>query len=335
MTEAQLAELIERAFDFRGYVTVSQRDGSKVIGFVYDRTPAHLELYDERAIRRIRLPITDIVDIDLSGEDSAAKAQAIWERRRGSLEPAATSVWGDWDGERSILAVVALPIELRSVARALGAHPRSPLRGHLGETPASVVSIGVAAGPGQAIADAHPALVITCGFAGALDPSLRTGDLVLASAVHDEHGDVLEVPAAILQQAREALSGRGVREGELICTTRVAATHAEKQALARRRALAVDLESAAVAHAAQRAGVPWLGLRAVLDPLALDLPAFTREMHDDYVGAVMRHVLAGPRAVAEIADLGWRTVTSARALERGLSALGRVASELVHAGARA
>lgn len=51
-------------------------------------------------------------------------------------------------------------------------------------------------------------------------------------------------------------------------------TAAAKQAAGERSgALVADLETAAVAAAAVAAGVPWAGLRAVTDPVDLDLPA--------------------------------------------------------------
>lgn len=48
---------------------------------------------------------------------------------------------------------------------------------------------------------------------------------------------------------------------------------AKRAAGARSGALVADLETAAVAGVAVAAGVPWAGLRAVTDPVELDLPA--------------------------------------------------------------
>jgi hypothetical protein len=118
VSDPRLTELIDRAFDYRGYVTLSRRDGVKLVGFVYDRGPAHVELLDETAAHRIRLAVDQIADIELTGEDSAAKAQTIWERRRGTLEPPERSPRGDREA-RPVLLLVALPVELRSVAAAL------------------------------------------------------------------------------------------------------------------------------------------------------------------------------------------------------------------------
>ena len=94
MTDARLAELVERAFDYRGYVTLRRTDGSELVGFVYDRSASHLDLYDETATRRVRVSLADVADIAFTGDDAARKAQALWERRKGTLEPRETSAWG-------------------------------------------------------------------------------------------------------------------------------------------------------------------------------------------------------------------------------------------------
>jgi nucleoside phosphorylase len=322
MNDARISTLVERAFDYRGHVTISRRDGSQVIGFVYDRGPAHVELFDQHAVTRIRLALEDIEDIAWTGEDFAEKAQQMWERRRGALEPRTTPASGDWT-DRPTLVVVALPLELRAVARALGTEARGDTaRGWLGADHVIARATGVGSGAARVIAADHPRLVISCGLAGALEPSLATGDLVVASAVRDECGDSIPASATIVRAARDALAitGRAV-EGELVCATRVAATLDDKRALARPGRLAVDVESWPCARAAQRAGIPWLALRVVVDPFHVDLPAFTREVRASYTGAAVRHALSGPRAALELARLAVRTRTALRSLEHALHRL--------------
>jgi hypothetical protein len=154
LAELKMAELIDRAFDYRGYVTLSRHDGEKLVGFVYDRSGAHVDLLDETAERRIRIAVDQIVDVEFTGEDSAARAQAIWERRRGALEPAEAAAPADVAG-RPVLILVALPIELRSVAAALGATLRgTTVRGRIGSTGTATVglAVGIAGGAARAVA---------------------------------------------------------------------------------------------------------------------------------------------------------------------------------------
>ena len=326
MSGASVSELVERAFDYRGYVTVTRRDGSKVVGFVYDRSTDHLELFDEHASCRLRLAISEIENIELTGEDAAAKAHRIWERRQGSLEPRETSAWGDEENVRPTLILVALPAELRAVAHALDAKVRgSIVRGRLGANRVVAIAVGMGGGATHAITEERPRFVISCGFSGALDPSLAPGDLVLGSSVRDETGESVFAPEHVLRVARRALHGpQRVAEGEILCATRVAATRDEKRGLGRPGRLALDLESWPVARAAQRAGLPWLVLRVVLDPLDTDLPPFTRELHTSYLVPALRHALTGPRAALQLARLGLEARTASRALARGLRRLAPV-----------
>lgn len=333
-----LAGLIDEAFEYRGYVTLSRRDGSKLIGFVYDRTPSHVELFDELATNRIKVPLDDIVGIELTGEDTAAKAQQIWERRMGSLDPSDTSRWGDWE-EHSVLILVALPNELRAVAKVLGAKPRGNLaRGRLGDLNATVIAVGMGGGAAHAIEAERPKLVISCGLAGGLDPKLVPGDVVLASSVRDEVGDTLAADERVLRAARAALQADGagkLAEGELLCATEVAATADDKRALAAPGRLAIDLESWAAANAAEKAGIPWLAFRVVIDPVDASLPAFTREAHTSYVVPALRHALRGPSAIKELLQLGQQARTAGHSLERALRRIAPILGGLMqHSEAR-
>lgn len=334
MTDPRVTELIDQAFDYRGYVTLSQHDGARLVGFVYDRGPAHVDLLDETAGRRIRVAVDQIADVEFTGEDSAAKAQAMWQRRRAAREPPGTSPWSDRADrdDRPVLILVALPVELRSVAGALGSKLcGARVRGRLGSSRAVGLAVGIGGGAARAVAAERPQLVISGGFAGALDPALAPGDLVLASSVRDETGEALPVADPVLRAARQALAAGApdrVVEGEILCTTRIAASAGDKRALARPGRIAVDLESWPAAHAAARAGIPWLAIRVVIDALDADLPAFTREVRSSYVAPALRHALRGPRAVVELVELARRARMAGRSLARALRHLGPALASL-------
>ena len=96
--------------------------------------------------------------------------------------------------------------------------------------------------------------IINTGFCGALDPTLRVGDIVVS-------GD-----AAVA-------SGAPFVRGEIFSADRVAVTAAEKRALRNRTgAVAVDMETAAVKRKAAEWGVPFICIRAVSDTAVDDLP---------------------------------------------------------------
>jgi adenosylhomocysteine nucleosidase len=324
MSDARVAELVERAFDYRGYVTVRRTDGSQVVGFLYDRGASHIELFDESATKRFRLDLAEVADIALTGEDAARKSQEIWARRKGTLEPRDTPAWGEWHDAGPVLVVVGLDIELRSVARALRSPRRgSRVRGRLGGADAVALAIGLGGGARRALAEERPRLVVSCGFSGALDDALAPGDLVLATSVRDETGETIAADASLLRAAQEALPR--ARQGELLCTTSVATSEQEKRAFTRPGTLAIDMESYPVARAAAELGVPWLAVRAIVDPLASSLPPFTAEPRPSYLWPAVRYALSGPGASLELVRLARRARKARGALEAALRSLAPVA----------
>ena len=309
MTEARIAELVDRAFDYRGYVTLRRNDGSQVVGFVYDRSAAHLDLLDETATRRTRILLAEIADIAFTGEDAAHKAQEIWQRRQGQLEPSETQ--GDWALPTRVLVLVALEQELRSARRGLGAARRGGSR----SGGAVALAIGMGGDARRALAEHRPSVVVSCGFAGGLDSALAPGDLVLATGVRNASGDARAAPDSPRKVAAAALQGSRFVLGELICPTNVAATALEKRELRASGALAVDLETYGVAQAASEAGVPWVALRAILDPLDAALPPFAREARRSHLWPALKYGLSSPRAAAHLFRLARQASRAAAPLE--------------------
>jgi adenosylhomocysteine nucleosidase len=323
MSDARLASLVERAFDYRGYVTLRRHDGSELVGFIYDRGDEFLHVFDESATQRTLVPLAEVADIAFTGEDAAEKSVRIWEKRKGTLEPGSTSAWGDWDEERPALILVALENELRAVARAMGAQVRDgAVRGRLNGGAAAALAVGLGGGALRQVQAEQPRAVLSCGFSGALTAGLEPGDLVLASSVRDESGESIAASEPLRKSFRTALDGLRFAEGELVCATSVAATPLEKRALAGPGCLAVDMESWPAASAAREAGIPWIALRVIFDPLESELPAFTREPHHGYLAPALRHALKGPRALAGLARLARHARVAGAALEQGLKRIG-------------
>jgi adenosylhomocysteine nucleosidase len=322
MNDPRLAGLVSRAFDYRGYVTLRKHDGSEVVGYIYDRGDDYVQILDETATKRTLIPLKEVADISFTGEDTAAKAVRSWEKRKGQLEPGSTSAWGDWDEEKPALVLVALEPELRIVAKAMGAQVRNKaVRGRLNGGAAAALAVGLGGGARAQVEAEKPRAVLSCGFSGALSPDLSAGDLVLSSSVRDESGkEIIPATESLRKAARTAFEGLRIVEGQFVCTTRVAATPAEKRALG--PGIAVDMESWAAANAAREAGIPWIALRVILDPLDSELPAFTREAHQSYLGPALRHALTGPRAVADLLRLASQARKASASLEQALKRIG-------------
>ena len=81
-TEAEVREALEKAFDYRGDVTVTRKDGTSIEGYLYDRrTEPTLEASLVRIIptpkpgvpvERVMIPYADIAALQFTGRDTAA-----------------------------------------------------------------------------------------------------------------------------------------------------------------------------------------------------------------------------------------------------------------------
>lgn len=116
--------------------------------------------------------------------------------------------------------------------------------------------------------------LISAGICGGLIPELDPGILVLAEAVRAPDGATwvtdLKARIALAERFRERVP---YATGTLTGSERVIRRPAQKaETAARTGAVAVDMESHAVAQAAAEAGVPFLVLRVVSDPHDAELP---------------------------------------------------------------
>ena len=183
-----------------------------------------------------------------------------------------------------IAVTFALPQESRDFrhalrhATAVGAASPPWLLGNIGLEEVLVAHTGV--GPAAAaeniaalLAVHHPRMLISTGFAGGLDPRLAAGDLLLA--------ENFSAPALVAQSRALLADDARAHFGALTSQPRAAETVAEKSALfATTGALGVDMETAAIAAACARAGVPLLAVRAISDPARAPLPVPFAEWFD-------------------------------------------------------
>jgi adenosylhomocysteine nucleosidase len=121
----------------------------------------------------------------------------------------------------------------------------------------------------QALIDAHsPKWILSSGFAGALVPTVKIGDIVVANSIVDTHGQTLVIDVAF-----PADPGRGLHIGRILTSDAIVRLVSEKQQLAANLgAIAVDMESLAVAQVCREQGIRCLSIRSISDDLANDLP---------------------------------------------------------------
>ena len=104
--------------------------------------------------------------------------------------------------------------------------------------------------------------VLVAGVAGALDPGLRPGEVVVATSVSDEAGRLIHCPTAPLLAALLRQGGLSAHLGSIVCTPRLGG-EGTRRALASTGALAVEMESTDLADLAT--GHPFAVLRVIVD----------------------------------------------------------------------
>jgi len=152
--------------------------------------------------------------------------------------------------------------------------------------------------------------VISFGVAGGLDPTLKSGDIVVATEVLA--GDarwLAELPLNEEQIASVALKRRRVVRGGLAGVEKVIAARAGKAALwSATGAAAVDMESHIAAAYATEVGLPFAALRVISDPASRALPAIAmsaiKPNGDIDLRKVLRGVARNPLSLRALVSTG-------------------------------
>ena len=87
-TAEELRTALEQAFDYRGDVLVTRKDGSKIEGYIFDRRQGHtlqdslLRLMPKDGSPKVSIPYSDIAALAFTGRDMAAgKSWENWVRK--------------------------------------------------------------------------------------------------------------------------------------------------------------------------------------------------------------------------------------------------------------
>jgi len=86
--ENELRQALECAFDYRGDVTVTRKDGTKIEGYLFDRRTAAtlkdsiVRLFPKNANEKISISYADIAALAFTGRDTAAgKSWEAWMKK--------------------------------------------------------------------------------------------------------------------------------------------------------------------------------------------------------------------------------------------------------------
>jgi adenosylhomocysteine nucleosidase len=169
----------------------------------------------------------------------------------------------------------------------------------------------------------RPKLVLSAGFAGALQDRFHVGDILLATEVTDSDGTCR--PATWPGELPPGEWRPPLHRGRLLTLPRLVSDPQEKAALGQRhQAAAVDMESATAARLCHRQGVPFGSVRAVSDdvnaPLSPQLVALLEGGRVSWL-----HLLAAlarsPRLGGELRRLAVHTRFAAKQLAAALGEL--------------
>jgi hypothetical protein len=87
-SEEDLKQALEKAFDYRGDVTVTRKDGSRVEGYIFDRrtgktlADSAVRLYPKDSSEKVSIPYSEIAALAFSQRDPAAgKSWEAWVKK--------------------------------------------------------------------------------------------------------------------------------------------------------------------------------------------------------------------------------------------------------------
>jgi len=88
-SDDEIRVALEKAFDYRGDVTITRKDGSKVEGYVFDRrsdgpalADASVRLFPKDLNEKVAVRYSDIARLEFTGRDTAAgKSFETWVKK--------------------------------------------------------------------------------------------------------------------------------------------------------------------------------------------------------------------------------------------------------------
>jgi adenosylhomocysteine nucleosidase len=196
----------------------------------------------------------------------------------------------------------------------------------------SGVGLAAAACGARRLLAAGARALLSWGLAGGLDPALEAGALVLPLEVISPEGRVLRTSADWRERVDHAIAARQAAScGRLLtCREPLTSTTAKALAFQRTGAVAVDMESSAVAEVAAAERVPFLTVRAIVDTardavpeVALNAAAAGQEGPN--IGRVLIGLAGAPGQLPGLIRLARRYRIASRALA-AVAASGALAS---------
>ncbi len=177
--------------------------------------------------------------------------------------------------------------------------------------------------------------IMAFGFAGGLDPSLKPGDLVTATRIHEEGGPPIGCDREMLDAVETVASESGCRSLPEYTSRRPVCTLSDKRDLFDRTGASfVTMEDYYFAKEASRLGVPFISVRAIVDSADQRVPppvaAIGGVSHARQAVSGLAYAVTHPWHVPALMALGAGASRAASALERFLQAYISIMTQTTH-----
>lgn len=242
-----------------------------------------------------------------------------------------------------IAILVAVRQELRPILRRANANHvvrQEHLdfhEGTLGGQPVALLALGIGKECARIAAEMtircyRPDIIISSGFGGGLQPDVQDGDIVVGTEILElrkDQGDQITWGSTHKPVRPTRIHGDDTREirvhyGKILTTDEMVLRAANKARIGKATgALAVDMETSAVAAVCAARKTDFLAVRCITDMVHEDLP---HEFNDFFVlgqlrpNRVFSSCARDPRVLADLARLGYRAKHSGAKLARFLEA---------------
>jgi hypothetical protein len=87
-SDGEIREALEKAFDYRGDITITRKDGSQIVGYLFDRrqgsslVDSFVRIIPSNASTKVNIAYSDIAALTFSGRDTAAgKTFEAWVKK--------------------------------------------------------------------------------------------------------------------------------------------------------------------------------------------------------------------------------------------------------------
>jgi hypothetical protein len=94
-SDEEIRVALEKAFDYRGDITITRKDGSKIEGYLFDRRSAAnlkdsmVRLYPKNSNEKVSVSYADIAALAFTGRDTAAgKSWEAWMKKYSAKKAA-------------------------------------------------------------------------------------------------------------------------------------------------------------------------------------------------------------------------------------------------------